>query len=187
MARPADPTHGARLLWDNSFHALAVVDDHRHYLSVNPATAALFGRRTDDIIGDRIDTFTPDDRLDALCGLWDDLARAGELQGPYEMRREDGRRTLIEFRAIRDFGRDQHLIIARELIPDVVRSGRRLTPRERQVLQLAADGGATREIAELLFVSPGTVKTHFENIYEKLAVRDRAAAVAEGIRRGLIT
>jgi len=43
-----------------------------------------------------------------------------------------------------------------------------LTPREREVLQLAADGLSSTAIAEALVVSPGTVKTHFPNIYAKL-------------------
>ncbi|MEA2285186.1 MAG: two-component system, NarL family, nitrate/nitrite response regulator NarL, partial [Solirubrobacteraceae bacterium] len=41
-------------------------------------------------------------------------------------------------------------------------------------------------IAEQLFLSPATVKTHFEHIYEKLGVGDRAAAVAQALRTGLI-
>jgi DNA-binding CsgD family transcriptional regulator len=61
-----------------------------------------------------------------------------------------------------------------------------LTPREVEVLQLGAEGRSTREIADVLFVSPGTVKTHFQHVYEKLGSRDRAAAVAEALRRGLI-
>jgi ATP/maltotriose-dependent transcriptional regulator MalT len=63
---------------------------------------------------------------------------------------------------------------------------RPLTPRERELLQLAAEGASGPDIAERLVVSAGTVKTHFRNIYEKLGVRDRAAAVAIGLRRGLI-
>jgi PAS domain S-box-containing protein len=61
-----------------------------------------------------------------------------------------------------------------------------LSPREIEVLQCAAEGNIGREIADLLVVSPATVKTHFENIYEKLGVGDRAAAVAHGLRLGLI-
>ena len=62
----------------------------------------------------------------------------------------------------------------------------RLTPREHEILQLAAQGRSGRRIAEELVVSDSTVKTHFEHIYEKLGVRDRAAAVAEALRQGLI-
>jgi DNA-binding CsgD family transcriptional regulator len=61
-----------------------------------------------------------------------------------------------------------------------------LTAREREVLQLASYGGTAATIAERLVLSPGTVRTHLGNIYTKLGVGDRAAAVAEGIRRGLI-
>jgi ATP/maltotriose-dependent transcriptional regulator MalT len=61
-----------------------------------------------------------------------------------------------------------------------------LTTRERQVLQLAADGRGLDEIAATLAIAHGTVKTHFGRTYAKLGVRDRASAVAQGIRLGLI-
>ncbi len=61
-----------------------------------------------------------------------------------------------------------------------------LTPREVQVLQLAADGCSGPEIAERLGVSVGTIATHMKHIYESLGVSDRASAVAVGIRSGVI-
>jgi two-component system nitrate/nitrite response regulator NarL len=61
-----------------------------------------------------------------------------------------------------------------------------LTPRECEVLSLAAAGNSSSAIAERLYLSPATVKTHLQRIYEKLGASDRAAAVAEGMRRGLI-
>ena len=61
-----------------------------------------------------------------------------------------------------------------------------LTPRELEVLQLAAEGCSGREIAERLVVSPATVRTHFDHIYEKYGVSGRAAAVAKALRDGLI-
>jgi ATP/maltotriose-dependent transcriptional regulator MalT len=64
---------------------------------------------------------------------------------------------------------------------------RRLSKRELEVLALAAEGNSGPQIAGRLSLSPATVKTHFENIYEKLGVSDRAAAVARGLRAGLIT
>jgi len=62
-----------------------------------------------------------------------------------------------------------------------------LTPRERDVLQLAADDLSAPGIAERLSVSPATVGTHFGHIYIKLDVRSRAGAVAKGLRLGLIS
>jgi DNA-binding CsgD family transcriptional regulator/PAS domain-containing protein len=63
---------------------------------------------------------------------------------------------------------------------------RRLSDRELQILSLAAEGNSGPEIAERLVLSPATVKTHFEHIYEKLGFGDRAAAVAYALRIGLI-
>jgi PAS domain S-box-containing protein len=62
-----------------------------------------------------------------------------------------------------------------------------LTPRELAVLQLAAQARSAAWIAEELHVSPATVKRHFERAYAALGVSDRAAAVGEAMRRGLIT
>jgi DNA-binding CsgD family transcriptional regulator len=54
----------------------------------------------------------------------------------------------------------------------------RLTAREREILDLVAEGRTNAEIAERLWVSPGTVRRHLENIYAKLGVHTRMAAVA---------
>jgi two-component system, NarL family, nitrate/nitrite response regulator NarL len=64
--------------------------------------------------------------------------------------------------------------------------GVQLTPRERDVLGGLAEGKSAPQIASELHVSPATVKTHLKTLYEKLGVSDRAAAVAESMRRGLI-
>jgi DNA-binding CsgD family transcriptional regulator len=63
---------------------------------------------------------------------------------------------------------------------------RPVTPREIEVLQLASHGLTACEIAEQLVLSAGTVKTHLRNIYRKLGVADKAAAVAAALRHGLI-
>ncbi|HWP04930.1 MAG TPA: helix-turn-helix transcriptional regulator, partial [Polyangiaceae bacterium] len=55
-----------------------------------------------------------------------------------------------------------------------------------EVLRLAAEGNSGPQIAEILVVSPSTIKTHFEHIYEKLGVTTRAGATMVGLERGLI-
>jgi ATP/maltotriose-dependent transcriptional regulator MalT len=62
-----------------------------------------------------------------------------------------------------------------------------LSDRELEVLALIAQGETNRGAAARLFISEATVKTHLIHIYEKLAVNDRAAAVAAGYERGLLT
>jgi two-component system nitrate/nitrite response regulator NarL len=65
-------------------------------------------------------------------------------------------------------------------------SGTSLSEREREVLTAIAEGLSYGEIGQRLHVSASTVKTYVQRIFEKFGVSERAAAVAEGIRRGLI-
>jgi DNA-binding NarL/FixJ family response regulator len=62
-----------------------------------------------------------------------------------------------------------------------------VSQRELEVLQLIASGATNREVAERLFVSEATVKTHLLHIYAKLGVNDRAAAVGAAFEKGLLT
>jgi DNA-binding NarL/FixJ family response regulator len=61
-----------------------------------------------------------------------------------------------------------------------------LSKREREILQMVANGSTTKEVARDLGISPHTVKTHLERIFEKLGANDRAQAVAIAIRTGLV-
>jgi DNA-binding CsgD family transcriptional regulator len=61
-----------------------------------------------------------------------------------------------------------------------------LTGREREVLRLVAQGQTDRKIAESLVISPRTVNRHLSNIFVKLNVPGRAAAVAYAVRQGLV-
>jgi two-component system, NarL family, nitrate/nitrite response regulator NarL len=61
-----------------------------------------------------------------------------------------------------------------------------LSDREREILVRFARGESVPAIGKALFLSTSTVKTHVQRLYERLGVNDRAAAVAEGMRRGLI-
>lgn len=61
-----------------------------------------------------------------------------------------------------------------------------LTKREREILQLVADGHSTAEIARSLFISAKTVKNHLASIYAKLDSRDRTQAVLSGMRLGIV-
>ncbi len=61
-----------------------------------------------------------------------------------------------------------------------------LTDREGEILRLMADGLSAPAIGRQLFLATATVKSHQGRIYEKLGVSDRAAAVAEAMRRGLM-
>jgi two-component system nitrate/nitrite response regulator NarL len=91
---------------------------------------------------------------------------------------------------------DGHMVIDPELVVALADelsvagdrdvSSETLTEREVEVLQLLAFGYTNRDIGKRLFISPDTVKTHLEHIYQKLGASDRTAAVAEAFRRRLI-
>ena len=65
-------------------------------------------------------------------------------------------------------------------------SGPQLSPREREVLQLLADGLGVAAIARQLFISESTTKTHISKLYEKLGAANRAQALMSAMRLGLI-
>ena len=71
-------------------------------------------------------------------------------------------------------------IATRTLDPDS------LTPREREILRLAAGGMSVHGIAELLVVSPNTVKTHLSHAYSKLDARNRSQAVRAALHCGCL-
>jgi DNA-binding NarL/FixJ family response regulator len=62
-----------------------------------------------------------------------------------------------------------------------------LTPRETEVLRQVALGLSNRAIADALSISEETVKTHVGNVLGKLAVENRAQAVAQALQRGLVS
>jgi DNA-binding NarL/FixJ family response regulator len=66
-------------------------------------------------------------------------------------------------------------------------SGPQLSPREREVLGLLAEGLGVSAIARKLFVSESTAKTHISKIYEKLGAANRAQAIMIAIRSGLLS
>ncbi|MEV0394973.1 response regulator transcription factor [Polymorphospora rubra] len=94
-------------------------------------------------------------------------------------------------RAVRAAARGESVLapsVTQHLMGQVRRPGAgTLTDREKQVLQLVANGSSNREAATALFIGEASIKTHLQHIYDKLGVRDRASAVAEGYRRRLLT
>ena len=61
-----------------------------------------------------------------------------------------------------------------------------LTPRELEMVRFIADGVSVPDISRRIHLSPATVRTHIQKLYEKLGVSDRGAAVAEAMRRRLL-
>lgn len=92
------------------------------------------------------------------------------------------RRVLAKYRG----ARDEPKPVAQPAAPIPTSSGRPLSPREQEVLELIARGFSYAEIARLKAVSVYTVQSHIKNLYGKLAVSSKSEAVYEATQMGLL-
>ena len=115
-----------------------------------------------------------------------------EIAVPLPVRGAEDRRMLLFRSEGRDFTERERLLLTmlRPHFVEVLRAHERrragvpdLTARQLQLLQLVADGHSNTQIAHRLFVAEGTVRKHLENIYERLGVTSRTAAVATAFPR----
>lgn len=93
------------------------------------------------------------------------------------------------FRAVRAASRGEPALtpsVASRLMGRLREVPQTLSPREVEVLELAARGRTNREIGRAMHVSEATVKTHLLRAYDKLGVNDRTAAVVTALERGLL-
>jgi DNA-binding NarL/FixJ family response regulator len=103
-------------------------------------------------------------------------APAGVTRGFFFYRNRGNRDFNERDRAILNALRPHLEAVRRRWTPRDVRADT-LTPRERELVVLLRDGLTNQEIAERLVISTGTVRTHLENIFGKLGVHSRTAAV----------
>jgi DNA-binding CsgD family transcriptional regulator len=183
------------------FHRSAVpmvmVDDAGRLVSANRSARLALRRTLADLRRHAIEDLAPPDaRADALAAKAR-LLQTGCIGGVFDVVGPDGSRLRALYCAVTISTAGIHVIAfapagwpEEELeapehnVVDASVGG--VTAREREILQLAADGLSGPTIAARLVLSPGTVKTHFAHIYEKLGVHDRAGAVARALRLGLI-
>jgi LuxR family transcriptional regulator, maltose regulon positive regulatory protein len=125
-----------------------------------------------------------------------ELARVLASTGRMEAARAEAQRAidlLTELKAELELSRARGLIdsLATHDVPERQDKSRPaqtagLTARELEVLRLVAEGLNNQHIGERLFLSEHTVHRHVANIFSKLSVSSRAAAVAQAARRGLL-
>jgi DNA-binding CsgD family transcriptional regulator len=193
LAARGDADRLKRVL-DGSAVPMLIVDGGRRYVEVNRPARLAFRLTLAEMRRYRIDDLTPPDALPTMETAWARLIGTGCVAGPYEVAEPDGGTFDVVYCGVADILPGLHLLAfviagwpADELVVvDPTGAVPRLTPREREVLELAAEGFSGPQIAEQLVLSPRTVKRHFDNLYARLGVGDRAAAVARGLRHGLI-
>ncbi|MEA2247212.1 MAG: hypothetical protein QOH46_1741 [Solirubrobacteraceae bacterium] len=183
-------------IFERSHVPMVMVDGSRRYVEVNRPARLWFRLSLEEMrrfaIGDL--PLGPPDGI--MPRSWARLLEVGYIAGRYPVDGGDGGQVDVVYCGIARVLPGLHLIAFApadwpedELSPienDRREPGARLTPREIEVLALAAKGLSGPDLAEDLVLSPRTVNTHFKNIHAKLQVRTRAAAVAKAMRLGII-
>jgi DNA-binding CsgD family transcriptional regulator len=182
-------------VFDRSPVPLLMVNNERRYVEVNRPARYAFRLTRDEMRRLRIEDLTPPGLVSVVEPTWARLMQSGSMAGPWAVEGPDGGHLDVVYCALAEALPNLHVIAFAPagwteaelgLLDDDSEMNTALTPRELDVLQLAAQGLSGPQIAEALVVSATTVKTHFENMYVKFGVGDRAAAVATGMRLGLI-
>lgn len=175
-------------------HAMLMTGDDRIYVDCNAAAELLLECSREQIIGRSIEDFTPVAVRHQVPAAWAAFIRDGSQEGTYEILTATGKRVTVEFSATANFLPGLHLsILIRAPEPGIDLGdreslfGRRLSLREREVLEHLAMGANGQQIAAELFISPETVRTHLRNILTKLDAQTRAHAIALALRQGEIT
>ena len=175
---------------------MVMVDRERRYVEVNGPARLTFRLSLAEMRALRIDNLTPRQLLPEIEPTWARLEKTGCIAGMWAINGPDGGYLDIVYYGLSEALPGLRVIaFAPAGLTDAelgltdeggFELSGALTPRELDVLELAAQGLTTPQIADELVVSPATVKTHFENAYAKLRVRDRVAAVATAMRLGLM-
>jgi DNA-binding CsgD family transcriptional regulator len=184
-------------VFDRSAVPMVMADDERRHVAVNLAARLVLRLSMGELGRYRIDDLTPVEGLPSMRAAWTRLLETGSAVGHHEVAGPDGSRLEVRYWALSDVRPRLHLIaFAPAAWPErelrqigegaLAAPPQALTSREREVLQLAAEGLSGPGIADELVISHATVRAHFRNIYEKLGVGERPAAVATALRLGLI-
>jgi DNA-binding CsgD family transcriptional regulator len=175
---------------------MVLIDNWRQYVEVNGPARLLFRLSLHEFGHSRVDDLVPPDGRPSMLAAWEQALETGSVTGTRELAGPAGGRLRIVYYGLANAlpGRHVGVFAPAGWTEDefgVVRDGAAgsagaLTPREREILQLAAEGLSTPALAERLELAPATVKTHLARIYKKLGAAGRAAAVAKAMRLGFI-
>ncbi|MEY2517384.1 MAG: hypothetical protein QOJ89_4742 [bacterium] len=178
---------------------MLLADDQRRWVSGNAAACALLGIAHDTVPWHTMDDFTPLSERARLKEQWQSFLDSGEAEGRYELYVANRDPFPVEFSAVAHVMPSRHLAIFilhgqdegpgrhRPWQPLVAAGRLPLTKREREVMTLAASGGQSPDMAESMFVSQDTIKSHVQNAMTKLGAHTRAHAVAIALITGQIT
>lgn len=186
-SEPAGWHAAFQLLFETSATPIAILDERRCVVDLNVAAQQLLGRGCAGAAGGPIAEAVPISERARWEEDWRQLLRDGHMSGTHTLIRADGSEVRVAFAAVIEAvaeGRRAIYTLTPAGSPShqparVDLGASALTNRESQVVRLIAGGLGTSDIAETLFVSPNTVRTHVRNAMSKLSARTRAQLVAQ--------
>jgi DNA-binding CsgD family transcriptional regulator len=181
---------------------MLIADDQRRWVTGNAAASDLLGIAREEIPWRTMDDFTPPSERKRLEDQWAAFLASGGAEGWYQLYIPDRGPVPVEFSATANVLPARHLSVfiphdeasaeqgkSATWAPVAVEGSGRLplSERECEVMTLVASGLQSGDIAERLFLSPETVKSHVHNALGKLGAHTRAHAVAIALVTGQIT
>jgi DNA-binding CsgD family transcriptional regulator len=163
---------------------MLILDDAAVYTAANDAACRTMGRPREDIVGHQLGFSSPPELRAQLSETWAQLRNEGYVLCPWELTLPDGSVASIEAICTADTPeRGRHLALC---WPAPQNGDRMLSPREKEITALLARGLTGEQIAQQLFLSPETVRTHIRNAMLRMRAQTRAQLVALAIERGII-
>jgi two-component system response regulator DesR len=171
--------------WVESCVAASTAEEALQEARRRPPDVALvdlfLGQRSGAEVGEAIRGVSPDTRVLLMSGVGRISPQAAQAAGASGFVSKDRSAEEVAM-AVRMVGTGMTVFARQEEEP----AAAPLSEREREVLSLMAAGETNAEIAARLYLSPHTIKDHASSVYRKLGVRNRAEAVRQAERLGLI-
>jgi len=168
----------------------------RVIVAVNAALRQTFRYEDRDLVGHVVDVLIAPSWQERALRDWGSLLHRGRLEGEREWLCSDRSVVHVEIAAAKVAVEGRDLILCVVLESKTVSPVRRprrapgaegkLTPREREIVSNLALGYRVHEIADKLYISPSTARTHIRNAMDKLGARSQAQLVAIAFSEGLI-
>jgi PAS domain S-box-containing protein len=191
-------------VFDQSRNPMSLLDEDRRYVAANDALVKLYGYPREQLIGRHADSMMAEHELVGIEERWAAFMQTGELYGERDGLHADGSLIRVQYATHATFvtGRKLALVVALSAHPEsfagdpvagapiegepMKQSKSDLTPRELDVIACLALGMTGPEIADELYVSSETVRTHVRNAMVKMNAHTRAQLVATALAEGLI-
>jgi PAS domain S-box-containing protein len=177
-----------------SKNPMALVDDDRRHVDVNPAYLRLLGRPRDEVIGRHVWDFVAGGPIFTLA-QWQAALAAHRFHGEAEVVCADGNHIGVQWAGVTEVATGRRLVLFVALSTsrwggsfrrsvEIDREPGALSPRELEIVRAISHGESGPEIAAELHISHDTVRTHVRNAMKKVGARSRAHLVAKVLGEG---